>query len=532
MGSRNGGEVMGIALFLLLVSWGWIFPETVGQKISSSTSLLLQDDDDGRELVQRNDGFEAIMEEDDTVRDDPLNHFNKYRGGYNITNKHYWSSTIFTGAAGYGIGVAWLVCGMVYGSILAATQSCGKARGKGKGRINYGHKFYLWTILLAAFFTILTIVGCGVVIGGSSNFDREAKNIVKIVIETVNGASNTIQDTTSAMKDMIANLEASTSDSGSEQTSGALISTSHQLDAQAATIQWQANKNRHLIHKGLNIMYIVTMVTMSLNLGAVIAMSVFGILRLRRPFHFFIVFCWLLTVLCWISFGLYLFLNNFSSDTCTALEMFQENPNNNSLSSILPCEQLLTARSVLTDVSSEIYDLVNQVNTQISVSYPDIALVCNPFSQPPYYEYQPQNCAANTIRIGDIPKVLKLLTCSNESNEGCENGQFMSNSEYKTVEAYTNSIQDFLNVYPGMESLVECQTLKDAFAKILEHHCKPLEKYAYMVWAGLVFVSVFMMCLVLVWTIRAIADQKLHLSDGSVQPAISSTPNMLEMANY
>ena len=45
----------------------------------------------GTDLVHRNDGFEAIMEEDDTVRDDPLNHFNKYRGGYNITNKHYWS---------------------------------------------------------------------------------------------------------------------------------------------------------------------------------------------------------------------------------------------------------------------------------------------------------------------------------------------------------------------------------------------------------------------------------------------------------
>lgn len=56
-----------------------------------------------------------------------------------------------------------------------------------------------------------------------------------------------------------------------------------------------------------------------------------------------------------------LFDFSFSSDTCTALEMFQENPNNNSLSSILPCEQLLTAKSVLTDVSSEIYDLVNQV---------------------------------------------------------------------------------------------------------------------------------------------------------------------------
>lgn len=128
-------------------------------------------------------------------------------------------------------------------------------------------------------------------------------------------------------------------------------------------------------------------------------------------------------------------------------------------------------------------------------------------------------------------QVLKLLTCSDESNGGCENGQFMSNSEYKTVEAYTNSIQDFLNVYPGMESLVECQTLKDAFSKILEDHCKPLENYAYMVWAGLVFVSIVMMFLVLIWTIRANIDQNLHHFDGSVQPN-SSTPKMMEMANH
>ncbi|TYK29649.1 uncharacterized protein E5676_scaffold655G002650 [Cucumis melo var. makuwa] len=490
MGSRNGVQVvMKIALVFLL----------------------------------KNDGLEAIKEEDDTVRVDPLNHFHKYRSGYNITNKHYWSSTVFTGAAGYGIGVVWLVCGIAYGGFLVvATLCCGKgSRGKPKLKKmpHLGQEFYLWTILLAAFFTILAIVGCGVVIGGSTRFDKEAKNVVKIIIETANGASNTIQNTTSAMKDMISNLEASRTTGRSysiQETSGTLTSTSHNLDAQAANIQWQANKNRLLIHKGLNIVYIVTMVTMSLNLGAVVAMADYK--------DYF-------TFLCWIFFGLYLFLNNFSSDTCKALEMFQENPNNNSLSSILPCEQLLTAKSVLTDVSSEIYDLVNQVNTQIAISYPDIALVCNPFSQPPYYEYQPQNCAANTIRIGDIPKVLKLLTCADESNGGCENGQFMSNFEYRTVEAYTNSIQDFLNVYPGMENLVECQTVKDAFSKILEHHCKPLEKYAYMVWVGLVFVSIVMVCLVLIWTIRANIDQKLHHFDGSVQPN-SSTPKMMEMANH
>lgn len=52
----------------------------------------------------------------------------------------------------------------------------------------------------------------------------------------------------------------------------------------------------------------------------------------------------------------------FSSDTCTALENFQQNPENNSLSSILPCDELLSAKSVLFDVSGEIYNLVNKVN--------------------------------------------------------------------------------------------------------------------------------------------------------------------------
>lgn len=98
-------------------------------------------------------------------------------------------------------------------------------------------------------------VGCVIVIEGSTRFDREAKNVVKIIIETANGASHTIQNTTSAMKDMVSNLEASReSGSESEETSRTLTSTSHKLDAQATNIQWQANKNRLLIHKGLNIM--------------------------------------------------------------------------------------------------------------------------------------------------------------------------------------------------------------------------------------------------------------------------------------
>ncbi|XVF37648.1 hypothetical protein REPUB_Repub20aG0027700 [Reevesia pubescens] len=108
---------------------------------------------------------------------------------------------------------------------------------------------------------------------------------------------------------------------------------------------------------------------------------------------------------------------------------------------------------------------------------------------PPEYTYQPDNCPANAIRIGDIPK---------------------------------------LNVYPGMEDLVECQSVKDAFSEILRQHCKPLKRSAQMAWAAMVVLSIIMVVLVLIWTTQARHDQELHSLDGSVKPQ-SSTTNSLEL---
>lgn len=52
----------------------------------------------------------------------------------------------------------------------------------------------------------------------------------------------------------------------------------------------------------------------------------------------------------------------FSGDTCSALDGFQKNPYNNSLSSILPCDELLSAQPVLSDFGEGIYNLVNEVS--------------------------------------------------------------------------------------------------------------------------------------------------------------------------
>ncbi|GAY61953.1 hypothetical protein CUMW_214000 [Citrus unshiu] len=475
-----------------------------------------------RNLLQTNNESPPISEEDDdTVRADPLNKLEKYRGGYDITNKHYWSSTIFTGIYGYALGLLWLLGGIIYGSFLLVKILCCKGRRKAKLKkkaLCY-KQCYLRPILLATFLTILAILGSGLVLGGNARFNSRAKTVVGIIIDTADQASETIYSTTGAMKELDGSLE-NTDTRGVPR--GFLTSASRKLDSEAGNIKRQARKNRRLIDKGLQIAYAVTTAAISLNLVAVIALSVFGVLRFQRTLHLLIALCWILTFLCWVLFGVYFFLENFANDTCKALENFQEDPSNSTLGAILPCDELQSAESVLSDFGAGVYDIVNQVNANLSVlqktMYPNIPTICNPFSGPPDYQYRTELCPENTVRIGDIPKILKVYTCSNGN---CENGAFitMSNDVLNSVESYTSSIQNLLNVYPELESLVECQSVKNAFSEILNNHCKPLKRYVHMVWASLVFLSVIMVLLVILWAGLAHHHKQLpHSLDGSVKP--------------
>ncbi|XP_027189320.1 uncharacterized protein [Cicer arietinum] len=420
-----------------------------------------------------------------------------------------------------------LLCGILYGIFLLITKFCyhkneGRRRMKMDFPCNY-KSCVVSLIPLAIFLMLMVIVATGLVLVGSARFHSEAKTSVDIIINTANKASETIHNTTEALKGMESNLmEANVNVEASKN----LDSTAKRLEDASANIDMQARKNRRLINKGLKIVFVATTMIMSFNLVAVIVLSVSGVLRLRKALNLFLVLCWLMTVLCWLFFGVYFFLQKFSSDACTALDNFQENPYNNSLSSILPCHELLKAKLVLSKFSVGIYDLVNEVNANLqATTYPNLVHVCNPFSAPPNYFYQPENCADNTIRIGDIPKVLKAFTCLDANDGTCEMGNFITDSEYLRVENYTNAIQDLLNVYPSMEHLLECKVVKDAFSQVVINHCKPMKKYVKMAWIGMVLLALIMILLILLWTIKTNHQHYYHQKDASVEP----TPNAFKL---
>ncbi|KAF4350210.1 hypothetical protein G4B88_000136 [Cannabis sativa] len=450
------------------------------------------DDGDGSSLIdQRSNVSDPMDQPDDTVRVDPLDHFSRIQRRIRHYQHALWTSTIFTGVYGYVPGLLWLVCGILYGSFSLAKMVWYRNRNSEKlnKRSPCHRQCYLWPsygyFLHTPCHEVTKLVTSGVVLGGNARFHSEAKTVVDIVINTANEASETIYNTTGAMK--------------------------VELDLEAADIYRQAKKNRHKIDKGLKIVFIVTTMTITLNLAAVIALSVSGILRLQRALRLFV------------------------GDTCTALENFQRNPYNNSLSSILPCDELISARSVLHDVSAGIHNIVNEASEcKISVMQSSNGIsICNPFSDPPAYQYQPENAhLTQKNRTSQRGNVLKVFTCSDANSMTCGNGQFsISDSDYQTVESYTNSIQNLLNAYPGMENLVECQLVKDAFSEILVKHCKPMKKFVHMVWASMVLLSLIMVTLVLLWTIRDHHEISHHFSDGGSVGPHSSPADMLELGN-
>lgn len=149
---------------------------------------------------------------------------------------------------------------------------------------------------------------------------------------------------------------------------------------------------------------------------------------------------------------------SFADDACSAFEDFEENPQNSSLGSMLPCIKDSFSGKLIGEIGNTIHSfivevqnlvfihsltrkctqigfflsqfdsstlcsdyngffLLSQLNSNMSVMYRLLGVgeeneeligvmkICDPFSGAPNYTYIPQSCPRDAIRIGDLPKV-------------------------------------------------------------------------------------------------------------------------------
>ncbi|KAL2551958.1 hypothetical protein Fot_05577 [Forsythia ovata] len=338
-------------------------------------------------------------------RPDPLRKFKRYNGDYDIRNLHYWASAAFTGIHGYAMAGIWLLFGLGCGTFMVLKHFCGNS----SPTLYHADSLYLIIFLLVVLFTLFAIAATGVIIAANQKSLQRANKLKETICDVGRDSSQAIRRVNMAFIDMQAFLHPY--DPG---TCHQLNLTTHRLRRESISIQQFVDKTRQSSDQAVKILYMANLVVVTVNLVFLVAGLVLLLLHCHPGMILIIFCCWILTTLIWFLTGVNFFFYNFTIDTCSALENFEQNPQNNSLSNILPCQSKnydktlvqigYTVHSFIKEVNSKILE-IQVVSTNEQKEDTSIQEICNPFSGAPNYSYTPENCGSKSISVGDLPSV-------------------------------------------------------------------------------------------------------------------------------
>ncbi|CAA3023061.1 Hypothetical predicted protein [Olea europaea subsp. europaea] len=452
-------------------------------------------------------------------RPDPLRKFKRYNGDYDIRDMHYWASAAFTGIHGYAMAGIWLAFGLGCVSFMVLKHCSGHS----SPTVYHGDSSYLILFLLVVLFTFFAIAATCVIIAANQKSLQRANKLKKTISDVGRDSSQAIRRVNIAFIDMQVLLQPY--DPG---TCHQLSLTTHRLRRESITIQQFVYMTRQSSDQAVKILYMANLVVVTVNLVFLVAGLVLLLLHCQPGMILIIFCCWVLTTLIWFLTGVNFFFYTFVIDTCSALENFVQNPQNNSLSNILPCAQLKNNDKTLVQIGYTVHSFIKEVNSKILEvqglvtmnEQKDISIqeVCNPFSGAPHYSYTPGNCGNKSISVGDLPSVLSKFTCYNSSRKCLDDGRFLAESSYIIVWAYSQSIQGLIRVFPDLLSLMRCSFVIEMFSDIVAHQCKPLKFSVKLLWSSALSLSIFMMILVLLWLEKVIQDRGRCFSRCSIFP--------------
>ncbi|KAF5752828.1 hypothetical protein HS088_TW01G00746 [Tripterygium wilfordii] len=457
-------------------------------------------------------------------RPDPLGHFKFYNGGFNVTNKHYWASLAFTGVHGYAIAAIWVICGLVFGILALKIQSRNDSSSSITDRFD-GYYFSMFILVLV--FTILAIGAISLVLAANQSSLARTNRLKKTILKAGKDAHGTIRKVIKVMREMENILLPY-----DRRTSVRLNITAHQLGKESKTIQHFNERIGHSMDQAIQTSYISHLVVVSVNLALIVTALVLFLLHWYPGFIIVILFCWIITTLCWVLTGFDFFLNTFARDTCATLENFESNPQNNSLTSIIPCMDSSYSDRVMAEIGGTIHYFIAKLNSKIIEVYSKLGLnkqsedslgfgtICDPFSGAPNYKYAPENHPKDCVPIGKLPDVLSSFTCySNNSPEACRNnGKFLPQGSYELAWVYSQSVQDMLNIYPDLQSLSQCKIVKETFSDVVLHQCRPFKRSIRLLWGSMLSLSIIMVVLVLIWVAKAYQDRGRSFNRCSILP--------------
>ncbi|KAL4347787.1 hypothetical protein GQ457_17G014250 [Hibiscus cannabinus] len=443
-----------------------------------------------------------------TSRLDILRHFKHYHGGWNITNRHYWASVGFTGAAGFIFAALWFVS---FGLVLLVYYCC-------RSRVNIRGKridhFQMICLILLILFTSAAAIGCILLSVGQDEFHGEVLRTLKYVVNqsdyTVQILNNVTQYLSLSKTVNVANVFLP-SDVLTD-----IDKLNIDLNSAADTLADKTDENAGKIRRVFNAVRLALITVAAVMLILALLGLLLSILGHQHGINIFIVSGWLLVAITFILCGVFVIMNNAISDTCLAMEEWVEHPHaETALTNILPCVDKRTTNHTLTQSKHVISSIVNVVNTYIytfansdpspddnryyNQSGPSMPPLCSPFDS----QLQSRQCGSNEVFMANASLVWQNFTCMVSASGLCTTTGRITPDIFTQLVAAVNESNALEHYAPLLLCLQNCDFVRDTFQNIASNYCHPLEHYLKLVNVGLGLISVgVLLCLVL-WIFHA-----------------------------
>uniref|UniRef100_A0ACD5ZIJ8 Uncharacterized protein n=1 Tax=Avena sativa TaxID=4498 RepID=A0ACD5ZIJ8_AVESA len=461
--------------------------------------------------VTTNSSF--VLAEHRTFRKDPLNSFNRYTGGWNISEVHYWASVGYTAYPLFIVALLWFVLFFLLMIGISCHHCCCPHHS-----YSYSRVAYALSLILLILFTCAAIAGSVVLYTGQGKFHSSTTTTLEFVVSQANFTVenlNNLSDSLSAAKKV---------DIGQfllpPNVMGQINEIQGKLNSSATELATRTSDNSEKIQKLLNrvrISLIVIAAVMLLLAFVGFLLSIFG---LEFIVNILVVIGWILVTGTFILCGVFLLLHNVVGDTCVSMDEWVAHPTEHTaLDDIIPCVDPTTANESLTrtrEVTSQLVNLVNQVITNVSnrnfppaatpfyynQSGPLIPTLCNPFTS----DLSNRTCARGEVTLDNATQVFRSFECQTKTVSGTEICTTVGRLTPRIFGQMAAGLNVSLGLYqygPFLIQLQDCTFVRDTFTNISQNYCPGLELHSKWVYIGLVLVSGAVMLSLIFWVIYA-----------------------------
>ncbi|KAJ3677264.1 hypothetical protein LUZ60_002988 [Juncus effusus] len=455
-----------------------------------------------------------VLAAERTHRKDPLNRYNFYTGGWNISSQHYWASVAFTAVPLFAVSIAWFVGFGLALFVIACYFCCCRRR-----NYSYSRVAYAISLILLILFTLAAIAGCVVLYNAQEKFHKSTLGTLDYMVNQADVIVGNLQNFSTSL--------ASAKSVGVDQiflpanVQGNIDNIQTKLNTSADGLATRAAKNSNNIKSFLDSMrlYLIIIAAVMLFLAFFgFLLSIFG---LQFLVSVLVVIGWILVAGTFILCGIFLLLHNVLTDTCVAMDDWVTHPHEQTaLDDILPCVDVSTANESMyrsREVTYQLVGIVNQVITNISnqnfppivgpplyynQSGPLIPPLCSPYNP----DMSNRTCLVNEVTLEDSSKVWKEYECeaaASGSTEICTGVGRLTPSLYSQMLAAVSVSQGLYQYGPFLTQLEDCSFVRETFTSISANNCPELDRDTKWTYVGLVIVSVAVMLSLIFWVVYA-----------------------------